>query len=118
MANTEKESPRIVEERPPRIPKRLPPPVVMIMVDHGKIVCNPWKLVVQRGTPVRFDCARPFAVHFGGETPFPQLTLSGSGSVMTGPIPRDMPYGAYGYFVAVYDGAHVIAEDPDIIIVP
>ena len=96
----------------------LPAPIVTITVVKGKIVCNPWKLEVKRGTKVKFDYADPFAVHFGGKTPFPHVSFNGSGSIVTEPIPSDMPYGVYKYFIAVYDGTRVLTEDPDIIIVP
>jgi len=93
-------------------------PIVMIGVENGKIVCNPWQMEVRRGENVQFNCASAFAVHFSGKTPFPQVSLRGSRSIKTGTIPDDMPYETYKYFVAVYENGQVLTADPDIIIVP
>jgi len=97
----------------------LPPPIVKITVLNGKIVCNPWSLLVKSRTEVTFDCANPFAVHFCRESPFPRASYNGKRCKMTGKIPQNkLTFTRYKYFVAVYEKNRVLTADPDIIIVP
>jgi len=92
---------------------------VKITVENGKISCNPWWLLVERGKQVTFDCVDPFAVHFHRESPFPQKSYHGKVSKATGAIPRNkLLYWRYKYFVAVYEKKRGLTADPDIIIVP
>ncbi len=114
---------------------------VRIFVTGTKVDCDPNPLEIQKDNSVRFQCDSPFAVHFSKATPFSKMSHRGkkdpadptgkTKSVVTSLIPKDMSYGTYKYFVAVYQPAvpstdpevpeqeeQVLTADPDIIIVP
>ena len=106
-----------MSERKPREPEAVP---VTITIENGMVKCDPACAYVSPGGSIVWDCqAGPFAIHLGYGSPFKKIHHQKPGQErLELPIPQGTRHCRIKYTVAVYYGANVYIEDPEVIIRP
>lgn len=78
---------------------------------------NGRRTCLKPGDVIQFYCEKPFAMEFKGVTPFMKLTRQpDENHKIECAVGRHANVGTYYYTIAVYDGAKVYIDDPEVVV--